>query len=251
MLVSVIIITLNEADSINEVIKSVKSASQFSSGISSDTEIILSDGGSVDATIDIAKDLVEKIVKSPKGKYIQLNNGARRANGDCLLFLHGDTLLPRNAILTIKYMLKNPKILGGGFLKSWKWNSDIEIPIYLRALRKFWEALGNWLVFLLKTFPGDNAIFIRTDVFKALNGFSPILICEGLDLIRALKKFARKNFGKIICITAAVKTSAKRLEKYGLFKVFSKWFLIYWLWKLGLSHSNLNERYKKLQQLSD
>jgi glycosyltransferase involved in cell wall biosynthesis len=251
MRVSVIIITLNEADNIKEVIQSVKSATQFSSGIYSDIEIILSDGGSIDKTVDIAKELVDKILISPKGKYKQLNYGAKDANGEILLFLHGDTRLPPHAILIIKHLLKNSKILGGGFKKSWDWNSNIKIPAYIRFLRKFGEGFGNWLVVLLNTFPGDNAIFIRKDIFRALNGFSPILVCEGLDLIRRLKQLASKTNGQIICIHAAVKTSARRLEKFGVFKTVSKWFLFYWLWKLGISYSKLNEKYNKQKELSE
>lgn len=250
MLGSVIIITLNEADNIKEVIKSVKSASQLSSGNFSEVEIILSDGGSVDGTIDIAKNLVDKVIKSPKGKYNQLNYGARSANGEFFLFLHGDTLLPPHAILKIKHLLKNPEILGGGFKKSWKWDSKIKVPSYLNTLRKLWEDIGNWLVFLLKIFPGDNAIFIRKDIYETLDGYSPILICEDLDLIRRLKKFTRKNYGELRCINAAVKTSARRLEKFGLLRIIFVWFLIYWLWNLGLSYAKLNELYKKLQYMN-
>jgi glycosyltransferase involved in cell wall biosynthesis len=250
MLVSVIIITLNEEDNIKEVIQSVKSASQLNGTISSDIEIILSDGGSTDKTVDIAKNLVDSVIKSPKGKYNQLNYGAKNASGKYLIFLHGDTLLPPHAILKIKHLLKNPEILAGGFKKSWNWDSEDNVLSYIHVFRKFWEGLGNWLVILLKTFPGDNAFFIRKEIFEVLNGFSPILICENLDLIRRLKKFIRNNYGKIQYINATVKTSARRLEKFGLIQVISRWFLIYWLWRLGLSYLKLNEKYKKLHHLN-
>lgn len=244
MLVSVIVITLNEANNIKEVIQSVKSASELSSGKLSNIEIILSDGGSVDGTIGIVSDLVDKVIKSPKGRYNQLNYGARSANGDVLLFLHGDTLLPLHAILLIKYVLKNSKILGGGFKKTWKWNPYINVPAPIQVIRKIWEALGNWASVSLKIIPGDNAIFIRKNSFKALHGFSPLLICEDLDFIRRLKKYAKKKNGKITCVRAAVKTSARRLEKFGLFKTISNWFSLFLLWRLGLSHSKLNQKYK-------
>ncbi|MFW9972375.1 MAG: glycosyltransferase family 2 protein [Candidatus Odinarchaeota archaeon] len=249
MLISVIIITLNEADNIKEVIQSVKSACQLSSGKHSALEIILSDGGSIDETVNIAKDLVDKVIKSPKGRYNQLNYGAKNANGEVLLFLHGDTLLPPHAILTLKHILKNPKILGGGFKKSWKWDSNIEVPAYIRVIRKLWEALGNWAAVLLKIIPGDNVIFIQKRIFNVLNGFSPLLICEDLDLIRRLKKFSHKNKSKIECVNATVKTSGRRIEKFGFLKVFPKWFLFYSLWWLNLSHSRINQKYKYLMKL--
>ena len=95
-------------------------------------------------------------------------------------------------------------------------------------------------------------IFINDQIHNLLlNGFSPILVCEGLDLIRRLKQLASKTNGQIICIHAAVKTSARRLEKFGVFKTVSKWFLFYWLWKLGISYSKLNEKYNKQKELSE
>jgi glycosyltransferase involved in cell wall biosynthesis len=250
MFISIIIITLNEAENIKNVIQSVIEAAKLSSGKYMKFEILLSDGGSIDETVNIARPLVDGVIQSPKGRYNQLNYGAKEAKGDVLLFLHGDTLLPPRALLEIHHNLKQGKILGGAFKKSWLWSLNTPKSSFFSFIRSFWQDLGNWLVRLLHTFPGDNAIFVRSSVFKTLNGFAPLLICEDFDFVKRLKIYSRKNSGKLICINVNVSTSARRLERFGFFKVFRRWFLVYWMWKLGLSNLGLNQYYKSMHDLS-
>lgn len=89
---SVIIIFFNEEEKIKECIQSVKNSSDHFS----DFEIILSDGGSSDDTIKIAEDEKVIINKSPIGRGVQSNTGARLAKGDILIFLHADTLFAKD-----------------------------------------------------------------------------------------------------------------------------------------------------------
>ena len=88
MLVSIIIITLNEAQNLEQIIEKVHLAAQFPSGNTIPIEIIVSDGGSIDGTLEIAQQKADKVITGPKGRYLQLNAGAKEAKGDILLFLH-------------------------------------------------------------------------------------------------------------------------------------------------------------------
>ena len=243
MLVSVVIISLNEADNIKATVERARLAAQFPSGHSVPIEIIVSDGGSTDGTIEIAKNLVDKVIVGPKGRYLQLNAGAQEAKGEILLFLHADTLLPEGAILRIHYRLKNSSAVGGGFLKYWNWNSKVKLSSFLKFSAFIWQGLGNFIVVMLKTFPGDNAVFVRAEFFKKIHGFLPLWICEDFDFIRRLKR----RFGKIkiLCLRSAVYTSARRYEKYGFFRINYIWFWIYCLWRLGMSQERLKIRFSK------
>ena len=156
MFLSIIIITLNEAENLEETIEKARLAAHFPSGKSIPIEIIVSDGGSTDDTIEIAKRLADKVIVGPKGRYLQLNSGANQAQGEVLLFLHADTLLPEGAIIRMLYKLKNPEVIGGGFKKFWNWISELKRSSFLKFLCFWWQGLGNWLVRLLRTFPGDN-----------------------------------------------------------------------------------------------
>ena len=236
MTVSIIIITLNEAENIEETINKVRLAAQFPSGKAFPLEIIVSDGGSTDDTVELAKKLADKVIIGPKGRYLQLNTGAKQANGNILLFLHADTILPKGAIIRIIYRLKNPKIVGGGFKKNWNWNPTIKHSSFFKFAAFWWQGLGNWLVTLLRTFPGDNAIFVRKSIYEEVKGFRPLWICEDFDLSRRLKKYGTDRF---ICINSSVLTSTRRYEKYGFFRVNLYWFWIYWFWRFRISQKRL------------
>lgn len=58
-------------------------------------EVVVSDGGSVDATVRIARELGAVVVdEGASGRGPQLAAGARRARGDRLWFLHADAGVP-------------------------------------------------------------------------------------------------------------------------------------------------------------
>lgn len=246
MIISVIIITLNEREYIQGSIESIKRAIKYMSQKRLEVEIIISDGGSTDGTLEIAKNLADKVISSPKGRFLQLNNGVTEANGDILLFLHADTILPKEAILYIVYNMRNPRILGGGFEKKWEWSSNAKLSYFLKIAVYLWTEIGNFLVRELNTFPGDNAIFVRKDAFLDLRGFAPLWICEDFDFMLRLKKYSRKKGKKIICVKKHVRTSARRFEKYGFFKIVVKWYVIYFVWRLGISLKDLKSISQKL-----
>ncbi|MFW9823508.1 MAG: glycosyltransferase family 2 protein [Candidatus Thorarchaeota archaeon] len=241
MLVSVIIITLNEAKNLETIIKNVKNAAQFPSGNKVPIEIIVSDGGSTDGTPEIAKRIADKVIVGPKGRYLQLNTGANRAKGSILVFLHADTILPKGAIIRILAKFKNPNIVGGCFKKYWNWNPTVKRSSFLRFANYWWQGLGNWLVNLLRIFPGDNVIFVRELIFKELGGFQPLWICEDFDFSHRLKTYGKK---RIAYIRTAVLTSTRRYEKFGFFHTIFLWFRIYWTWRLGLSQKRIKTMLK-------
>jgi len=254
MFVSVIIITLNEIENIGTTIEHVHLAAQAPSGNKAPIEIIISDGGSTDGTLDIAERLADKVIKAPRGRFKQLNLGADNAKGDIFLFLHADTLLPKYGILRIITRMKDPAIAGGGFKKIWNWTPTVERSSFLNFAVWFFKSMGNWLVRMFKTFPGDNAIYVRKEIYEKLNGYAPMWICEDFDFMLRLKKFCRKELiynkgkeqkGRIAYIESPVKTSTRRFELYGFFRTVIQWFFIYWQWRLGMSQEHLKVRFNK------
>lgn len=177
-----------------------------------------------------------------RGRYRQLNIGAEKATSEILLFLHADTIIPKEALLYIWYFLQNPKVVGGCFKKHWDWNKKQKISKFIKLLNFLWQGFGNWSVQFLKLFPGDNAIFIRKSIFEQLNGYSPMWICEDFDLSKRLRNYGKRA---IKYISFPVLTSTRRFEKYGFIRTIRLWFWIYLLWRMGMTQVGLWHYYKR------
>ena len=83
---SVVIPAIDEEACIAGAIASARAAGQA-------VEVIVSDGGSRDATRQVAAAAGAHVLEGPRGRGIQFDVGARWANGDWFVFLHADTRL--------------------------------------------------------------------------------------------------------------------------------------------------------------
>jgi rSAM/selenodomain-associated transferase 2/rSAM/selenodomain-associated transferase 1 len=193
---SVIIPTLNEEKNILRCLEST--------GNDSNVERIVVDGGSRDRTRAIALSRGAKVLRAPAGRARQMNAGAKSAGGDFLLFLHADTRLPSAFADTVRYALTVPGVAAGAF----EFRLDATSP----GLR-FIERMANWRSRRLQLPYGDQGIFIRSSLFRKVDGFRDLPIMEDFEFIRRLKKY-----GRISTVPAPAITSARRWEKLGTWK---------------------------------
>ncbi|MFO7712782.1 MAG: TIGR04283 family arsenosugar biosynthesis glycosyltransferase [Desulfosarcina sp.] len=192
---SVIIPTLNEAARI---------ADTLSGAASPDTEIIVSDGGSCDQTVDIARSCGARIVAGRRGRAGQQNRGAAAAGGDVLIFLHADTRLPPHFVGHIFETLMDRQVVLGAF----RFQTDIPGP----AMRwvTFWTNLrAKWLQLPY----GDQGLFMQRPNFLAVGGFPDVPIAEDLYLVRRMAPT-----GRITLAPAATVTSGRRWQRLGLLR---------------------------------
>ena len=108
MLVSIIIPTLNEESNIRRLAASLDR-------LRGRSEVIIADGGSLDGTVETARACGLKVVESARGRGPQMNAGAQIAMGDALLFLHADTQVPDDALVSIAESLRDARVCGGNF----------------------------------------------------------------------------------------------------------------------------------------
>ncbi len=221
MKLSVIIPALNEERDIGPVLERATS-------IHAD-EVIVVDGGSRDATREIAKRLASHVIESPRGRALQMNAGAKAAHGDVLLFLHADTMLSPETKGVIQEVLSDPQVVGGRF--------DIRLD---RAgwLYGLVASLVNLRSRLTKIATGDQAIFVRREVFEQIGGFSEIPLMEDVEFSRRLKKL-----GKIACLHKKVVTSARRWERRGPIKTILLMWRLRFLYFMGVSPDRLKNYY--------
>ncbi|HEY9639975.1 MAG TPA: TIGR04283 family arsenosugar biosynthesis glycosyltransferase [Coleofasciculaceae cyanobacterium] len=191
---SIIIPVLNEANTIESVLKAVQQ-----DGI----EVIVVDGGSQDPTPDLAQQLNAKVISAPLGRASQMNAGAAIATGKILLFLHADTQLPRGFTALIHQTLDKGAIAGA---------FELSIDGKTAGLRLV-EWGVKWRSHFCQLPYGDQAIFLKADTFRALGGFAALPIMEDFELVQRLKRF-----GTVAIAPAAVITSGRRWQKLGILK---------------------------------
>ncbi len=220
--ISVIIPTLNEADSIKETLEALKFSAQ-------NVEIIVVDGGSTDETISIAESFDVKVLRSPRrGRGAQMRAGATAASGDVFWFLHADTLPPADAVEKIIEAFAGSNVVGGNFTICF--DGDERAARFLSWLYPNLRRIG--LIY------GDSAIFVRRAVYETVGGFQPFPIFEDLDFVSRIKPY-----GKIVNLSATVETSSRRFAGRSFALIFLRWTLLQILYWLGVSPHALGKFY--------
>jgi rSAM/selenodomain-associated transferase 2 len=221
MLVSVIIPALNEAASIAAVLENV-------AGLSGDKEVIVADGGSTDGTVEIAASRA-RVVGSPRGRAVQMNAGAGAASGEVLLFLHADTILPPDALHAIERALSDSNVVGGRF----------RVTLDNPGWRYRWVGRNiNARDRIVGGFTGDQAIFVRSEVFKAIGGYPLVPLMEDLAFGRRLRRS-----GKVARLPQYVTTSARRWEQGGVLRTVFRMGVLRTLYYLNCPPSWLERWY--------
>ncbi|MGE0680367.1 MAG: TIGR04283 family arsenosugar biosynthesis glycosyltransferase [Candidatus Binatia bacterium] len=221
MRVSVVIPTLNEAANIAQTLSLVRQAGEC--------ELVVVDGGSSDATLEIALRYANLAIVTPHGRARQMNAGARAATGEVLLFLHADTVLPSRFSKLLQHVLEDSTVIGGRF--------DVHLDAVGWQFRMI-ETLMNVRSRLSRISTGDQAMFVRREVFLALGGFPELELMEDIELSRRLKRV-----GKIACLRERVKTSARRWQRDGVCRTIMLMWMLRCAYFLGMSPRQLKTFY--------
>lgn len=197
-------------------------------------EVIVVDGGSGDDTIARARAHPVQVITAPRGRGPQLNAGAAAAIGDVLLFLHADTTLPRDAVTHVAAALAPADVVAGAF-RTWT-VPDAARPWFAPLLH-----LADVRSRVTHLPYGDQAMFVRAEVFRALGGFAPIPLMEDLELSRRL---ARR--GRIHTCAASVRVSGRRFEQRPV--VYTAMVNVFpWLYRLGVPPVALARLYRQVR----
>ena len=221
MNISVVIPVLNEEKTIAENLAALMALTP--------DEVIVVDGGSADRTREISAQAGATVTRCAPGRALQMNCGAQHATGDILLFLHADTRLPAAAFPDIIAALEDARYLGGRF--------DVELDGD-HWLLKLIGAMINQRSRITKVATGDQAIFVRRNVFARVGGFPDIPLMEDIAFCRALKRL-----GRIACLRSKVLTSARRWETEGVWRTVIKMWTLKLLYFAGVSPVKLKRFY--------
>jgi len=223
MKISVIIPAYNEESCLAHCIESVRTQNH-------PAEIIVTDGGSEDSTITMARKLSAEVIEIGErnlGK--QLNRAAAIAKGEILLFLHADSMLASGIFEQIEASLNQKEYIGGAFRMKLTGK---------RAFYRFLEAGGDLYCRMTKTYFGDRGIFIRASVFKQMEGFGELAIMADVEFSRRMN-----SLGKTVFLPGPIISSSRKFDNEGsmntLFKI--SWALL--AYRLGYPPEKISEKY--------
>jgi len=220
--ISIIVPTFNEERCLGDTLAQIQQLSPH--------EVIVSDGGSDDKTLEIATKFTQKRVTGPAGRALQMNAGARIATGDIFLFLHADSRIDPESYKKISVSMNNSQEIGGAFslcIDSDKWS--LRLITWLANLRSKYLGMAY----------GDQAFFVRNPVFQKMNGFSEFPICEDIDFFKRLRKL-----GPVILLDEKVFTSPRRWNKEGIWFTTFRNILIAILFELRFPPRILTKWYQ-------
>jgi rSAM/selenodomain-associated transferase 2 len=194
--ISVIVPTLNEQRALPATLESVAAQSV-------DCEVVVADGGSGDGTRAVvdwfaARQSAVRWVEAARGRARQMNAGAAVASGDWLLFLHADTVLPDRALARIE---EQPATVWAGCFRH-RFSGS-------RRILRLLSWLHNRRFEVTRVIYGDQAMFVRTGLFRELGGF-PDCDMEDIAFSLALRRVTRP-----LMVPETVVTDARKFEAMG------------------------------------
>jgi rSAM/selenodomain-associated transferase 2 len=205
--VSIIMPVLNESTVLKITLDKLSRSLQGNSNV----EIILSDGGSEDNSLEIAKQYCCRVVRTAAGRARQMNAASQQARGDWLVFLHADSELPTNWLNQLA--------------QSNQWGF---FPIKLSGLNwslRIIESSINLRSRLSKVATGDQGLYFNKSFFDDLGGYPEIPIMEDVAISKCARRKSEPSIGIL-----PILTSSRRWQQNGIIRT------IFMMWGLRLAY---------------
>jgi len=222
-MLSIVIPALNEAANLERLLPELARTCPGA-------EVIVADGGSTDGTADIVRRFpFVTLIVAEHGRARQMNAGAALANGRVLLFLHADTMLPPNAQRAVLDAVCAPGVAGGRFDVRF----DNPRPIF-----RLIATMMNVRSRLSGIATGDQAIFVRREVYDAVGGFPDVPLMEDVEFSRRLKRQ-----GSLAYLGIRVTTSARKWDREGVGRTILLMWTLRFLYCAGVQPAHLHRWY--------
>ncbi len=176
-------------------------------------------------------------ISAPMGRGVQMNAGAREADGDVLWFLHGDSTPPPQFAYHVRKILDAPRASLGCFRLAFFPSTPLL------------DAIASWANFRTRRMKlpyGDQGFFCRRETFEALGGFGKRFIMEDVDFVQR----ARKT-GKLLLLPETVHTSSGRYLEKGVLRTSLQNHLLMFLHFLGVDDRKIHSIYYKARGPND
>ena len=174
-------------------------------------ELIVVDGGSADASCEVAESLSDHLVQSARGRAKQMNAGVEIATGKCLWFLHADSIPSNQVVERLQRIADSEEPVWGRFdVKLSGGHVLLKLVETLMNIRSKWTGIAT----------GDQGIFIDRTLFEKVGGFPEIPLMEDISICSTLKKIKQP-----VCCAERLMTSSRRWEDNGILRTI---LLMWW-----------------------
>jgi rSAM/selenodomain-associated transferase 2 len=190
-------------------------------------ELVVVDGGSRDATREIATSAGARVVDAPRGRGVQLAAGAEAARGDWLLFLHADTRLSPGWRDAAEDHMRRRDVAGCFRFK-------LDDPAWQARVIERGVALR---VKLLALPYGDQGLLVSRRLYEEVGGFRPVPLMEDVGLVRRIGR------GRLVTLRADAVTSAERWRRDGWARRSARNLLCVALHRMGMSEEKVKRIY--------
>jgi len=216
---SIVIPALNEAAAIEAAVLAARGQAD---------EVLVVDGGSQDATRELALRAGATVIDAPKGRAAQMNAGAARACAQVLLFLHADCRLPPGGGEAVR----------AAFTAGRRWGRfDVHLDAPDTSLALI-GAMMNLRSRLTGIATGDQAIFVSRSLWEAAGGYAPIPLMEDVELSARLRRVAPPA-----CLRQRVTVSARRWQQRGVLRTVVEMWAFRAAYAFGASPARLHRLY--------
>lgn len=191
-------------------------------------EVVISDGGSTDATLTLAEEAGARLVSGPASRGGQLRRGCAQARGDWLLILHADTQLSPGWAPVVAAHLREGQGQAGYF------------QLRFRAKGVWPFVVAGWANLRARLFGlpyGDQALLIRRDAYFAAGEYPDQPLLEDVALVRRLKA--------VTALPVQACTSAQRYQQQGWLRRGAGNLLTLLRYLCGADPNKLAQRYHK------
>jgi rSAM/selenodomain-associated transferase 2 len=226
-MISVVIPTLNAAGTLPQCLGALVQAAI--DGLVK--EVIISDGGSNDATVSMSEDAGARIVAGARGRGSQLKRGAEAARGPWLLFLHADTALDPAWTQDARKLARNESRAG---VFTLAFAADGIAPRLVAA-----GAMARTKIFAAPY--GDQGLLISRSLYNDLGGYSDAPLFEDVELTDRLVR--RKGRRSLVVLPSRAVTSAGRYLEDGYARRVAKNFACLALYRAGVAPSRIARFY--------